>query len=117
MRLITTPASLGGGRIRCRAALRGTAFAPGGSAPASVCVELIAQAAAAMLGASGAHSEGHLVAVRALELFADSLGADDRLEVEARVIEGDAVITVEGSVARDGAVVGAARLTIRRRSA
>lgn len=119
MRLIEGPATFGADVVQCRAALRADGpFTRDGRAPASLCVELIAQAAAALLARDGDGPRGgHLLAARGLELFADELRVGDELEVRARVARSDDLATVEGSVHRRGERVATARLTVLRRGA
>lgn len=91
-------------------------FARGGDAPSSVSVELIAQAAAALLALSdeGAPRRGHLLAVRALTLREPTLRLDDALRVRVRATLGGDLATVQGEVLRGEAVVATAALTVRR---
>ncbi|MEZ4393144.1 MAG: hypothetical protein R3A48_18815 [Polyangiales bacterium] len=119
MRLIEGPAAFEADAVQCRAEVRADGpFTRGGSAPASVCLELIAQAAAALLarGDDGPRG-GHLLAARSLELFADELRVGDLLDVRARVARSEGLATVDGSVHRGRERVATARLTVLRRGA
>lgn len=84
-----------------------------GRAPASICVELIAQAAAAALSSVGEGRRGHLLAVRSLALYADSVSVDEPLVVSAEVSSEGDLARVRGEVRLDGALLACATLTVR----
>lgn len=90
-------------------------FVRHGEAPASVCVELIAQAGAALLALchEGPPRRGHLLAVRALSLHAPALRVDDALGVRVRATLGGELASVQGEVLRGEEVLAAATLTVR----
>jgi predicted hotdog family 3-hydroxylacyl-ACP dehydratase len=90
-------------------------FVRGGEAPSSVSVELIAQAAAALLalGDEGPPRRGHLLAVRALSLRAPTLRIDDVLSVRVRATLGGELASVRGEVLRGDEVLADATLTVR----
>lgn len=119
MRLIEGPATFEADVIQCRAAVRADGpFTQHERAPTSLCMELIAQAAAALLARDGDGPRGgHLLAARSLELFVDELLAGDELDVRARVTRSDDLASVDGSVHRRGERVATARLTVLRRGA
>jgi predicted hotdog family 3-hydroxylacyl-ACP dehydratase len=91
-------------------------FARGGEAPSSVSVELIAQAAAALLALDdeAPPRRGHLLAVRALALREPTLRLDDALRVRVRATLGGELASVQGEVLHHAHVVAAATLTVRR---
>lgn len=105
-----------GDALRCPVALRADGpFARDGAAPASLSVELIAQAAAALLAldGDGPPRRGHLLAVRALSLHTPSLPLGDALAVRVRATAGGALASVRGEVLRGDEVLAAATLTVR----
>ncbi|MFO0624677.1 MAG: hypothetical protein U0325_03605 [Polyangiales bacterium] len=105
-----------GDALCCPVSLRDdNPFVRAGAAPSSVSVELIAQAAAALLAldASEAPRRGHLLAVRALTLHAPTLRLDEPLRVRVRATLGGEVAAVQGEVLRDAEVLASASLTVR----
>jgi predicted hotdog family 3-hydroxylacyl-ACP dehydratase len=105
-----------GDALRCPVSLRaGSPFVTESAAPGSVSLELIAQAAAALLALDhpGPPRRGHLLAVRALALRAPSLRLDDALSVRVRATVGGELASVQGEVLRDEQVVATATLTVR----
>lgn len=105
-----------GDALRCPVRLRADGpFVRHGEAPSSVSVELIAQAAAALLALSdeGPPRRGHLLAVRALSLHAPMLRLDDALTVRVRASLGGELASVRGEVLRGDEVLADATLTVR----
>ena len=86
-----------------------------GEAPSSISVELIAQAAAALLALSddGPTRRGHLLAVRALSLNGPTLRLRETLSVRVRATLGGELATVRGEVLRGDDTLAAATLTLR----
>jgi predicted hotdog family 3-hydroxylacyl-ACP dehydratase len=107
--------------VTCVVTLRdGAAFVVDGRAPTSLCLEHIAQAAAAHLGLRAGETprRGHLIAVRELVLHAPHLVVGDALEVTAtRDGESDDVARYAGSVSRGGVCVAEATITVRMQGA